>query len=238
MKECRLLDIKHLDYPEALDLMRRLAAVKGSVAFPEVLITTEHEPVLTMGRRGGPEDVVASKAMLGQAGVTVHHSERGGLVTYHGPGQLVVYPVFQLRALSLGVVSLVNSLEEAVMAALGEYGLGAEKLEGHPGVWVGRRKIASVGLAVRRGISFHGLSLNRDPDLDHFRLINPCGLEADRMTSMTDLLGVPVPDAELRARLHDHLSRIFKINLKPWSLAEVRAALDEYEHHPAQAALA
>ena len=232
------MDIKHLAYPEALDLMRRLVAVKGSSDFPEVLITTEHEPVLTMGRRGGPEDVVASATLLDQAGVTVHHIERGGLVTYHGPGQLVVYPVFRLRALSLGVAALVNSLEEAVMAALGEYGLSAGRLAGHPGVWVGRRKIASLGLAVRRGVSFHGLSLNRAPDLNHFRLINPCGLEADRMTSMVDLLGGPVPDQPLRARLHHHLSRSFKINLIPWSLVEVRAALDEYEHHPTQAALA
>ena len=238
MMECYLLDIKHLDYTEALDLMRRLATIKGQSEFPEVLITTEHEPVLTMGRRAGPQDVVASQTMLSQAQVTVHHIERGGLATYHGPGQLVMYPVFRLRNLSLGVVSLVNTLEDAVIAVLGDFGISAGRLEGHPGVWVGHRKIASVGLAVRRGICFHGLALNRDPNLDHFRLINPCGLEANRMTSMADLLGRPVIDHELRSRLHGCLSKSFKINLKPWSLAEARAALDEYEHHSTQAALA
>ncbi|MEW5721502.1 MAG: lipoyl(octanoyl) transferase LipB [Thermodesulfobacteriota bacterium] len=238
-----LLDIDRIEYQAGLDLMRALAAAKAAAyeageAAPEVLILAEHDPVITLGRRAGTEEVTASPELLARAGVKLFHIERGGLATYHGPGQIVAYPVFHLRTVKLGVVSLVRKLEEAVIAVLGEYGLAGGRREGHPGVFVGPLKVASIGLAVRRSVSFHGLALNYDPDLSHFGLINPCGLSSRTITSLAGLLGRPVDPAVLRNKMAAHLARVFNLKLRPGTLDQAAALIGKQAHAAPQTAVA
>lgn len=225
MRPCRLLEIRHLDYCEALTLMRGLAEAKRRSPGPEVLMLLEHEPVVTMGRRANEGEITASRRRLRGQGLAVHHIERGGLATCHGPGQLVAYPIFNLKTLRLGVASFVEGLERIIISTLSDFGIKACQRNGHPGVWVGADKVASIGLAVRGGITFHGLALNYDPDLSCFDLIIPCGLTGVRMTSMAEVLARPVDPGVLRTRLAVHFARFFDLDLTPWTLAQAKDIL-------------
>jgi lipoyl(octanoyl) transferase len=137
---------------------------------------------------------------------------------------LVVYPVFRLRRLGLGVVDLVRALEEGVIRTLTDYGLEGFRRPDHPGVFTAAGKIASIGLAVRHNVSFHGLAFNYHPDLNHFRLINPCGLTDTPMTSASALLDRPLPHQEVRTRMAGHLARLLDLSYTPWTLEEAEAA--------------
>lgn len=234
----RLLDLESLDYAAALALMRSLAQARRRPDWPEVLMLTEHEPVLTLGRRAGAQDILVPEELLKAKGVTAYRIERGGLATFHGPGQIMAYPIFSLRAVSLGAASFVARLEEVVISVLKDFGLEGGREAGHPGVWVGPDKIASIGLAVRRGVAFHGLALNHDPDLSFFDLIQPCGLTGVRMTSMARLLGRPVDPGRLRSRMAAEFARAFNLDLASWTLAQARAALKDNDRAIAQAGVA
>lgn len=213
-----ILNLPHLSYGRALEVMQKLVAHKGTVQYPQVLMLVEHEPVITLGRRSGQKDFVVSEKCLLQRGVGVHRIERGGLATYHGPGQLVVYPVFDLRTMKVGVLQMVSGLERSVIDALAEFGIKGESRPGYRGVWVGAEKIASVGIAVRRGISFHGIALNAAPDLDYFDLIHPCGIPDVRMTSIARITHQSVDIERLRQNVADKIALIFSLNYEPISL--------------------
>ncbi len=213
-----LLSLKRLAYDKALNLMRGLAEIKTRSTGPEVLIITEHEPVLTMGRRADSSDILVDRAVLDEEGISVHRVERGGLITYHGPGQLVAYPVFNLRTMSMDVGELVHGLEEVVLDTLFDFGIKGERIEGRRGVWVKGEKIASVGVAVRRSVSFHGVALNCDPDLSHFEWINPCGMNGIRMTSMARILNEPVDPEDVRDRMTACFKDCFRLDLAAWSM--------------------
>jgi lipoate-protein ligase B len=202
----RLYSFEHLPYARGLELMRRLAREVREGAAP-ALILCQHEPVVTLGRRVSLAEVESLRARLAAHGIPVFAVERGGLATYHGPGQVVAYPVLSLPDLGLGVRELVTRLEEAVIAVLAELGLAASRRDDHPGVWVGPRKIASVGLAVQRGVTLHGLALNNRPRLEHFALISPCGLDPDTMTSLERETGRPAEPALLYRLLAAHIAR-------------------------------
>jgi lipoate-protein ligase B len=221
----KLLNLPHLPYIEALELMRRLVDQKRRLPFPEVLILLEHEPVLTMGRRAGESDILAPEALLAEKGIHVHKVERGGLITYHGPGQLVAYSVFNLQTMGLPVPELVYGLEEIILNTLSDFAIVAEREEGKRGVWVGKEKIASIGIAVRGGVSFHGLALNYDPDLAHFDLINPCGMSGVRMTSMTAILRKSIHVDNLRAIMAAQFSRQFHLDLEEWDSTAFAAGI-------------
>lgn len=194
-----------MPYDAALALMRGVAPRVRTGEHPPLLILTEHPPTLTLGRRAGEEELAATPGELAARGLAVHRIERGGLATAHGPGQLVAYPVLHLPSLGLGVRTLVERLEAAVIAVAGDYGLPAGRREGHPGVWVGERKLASLGLAVKRGVSLHGLALNYGPDLWYFDAIRPCGLDREAITSLALLLGREMAAAEVKAKLAQRL---------------------------------
>lgn len=220
--DARLLDVSSLAYREGLELMRGLVEAKSGAGLPEILILTEHEPVLTLGRRSEPTDVRVSSACLAEKGIAVHRIERGGLATYHGPGQLVAYPIFDLHSMHLGVGDLVTRLEEVLLRTLADFGLAGNRRPGYRGVWTGDEKIASIGIAVRRGITFHGLALNCNLDLSHFDLITPCGIQGVRMTSMARRLGTPVAAAAVRRTMAEHVADLFGLDFSPWSLDEAR----------------
>jgi lipoate-protein ligase B len=226
MFETRLLDIDHLAYTEALALMRGLVELKKGSAQPEILMLLEHEPVLTMGRRSDACEIRVSQKYLEDQGIGVHHIERGGLITYHGPGQLVAYVIFDLKRMRLGVSELVQALEAVILDTLSDFGIRANRIEGYRGVWVGTEKIASIGIAVRRSITFHGLALNYNPNLLHFEMIRPCGLEGVKMTSMSKILQAQINPRQLRNAMARHFSVHFNLKFSSWSLKQAQALIN------------
>ncbi|MDA4124388.1 MAG: lipoyl(octanoyl) transferase LipB [Thaumarchaeota archaeon] len=175
-----LLDLGRMEYGSALDLQRRLAAMRASGDIPDVLMLVEHDHVITLGRKTTPENFKPQA-------VPVFRVERGGDATYHGPGQLVGYPIMRLE--DHDVRRHVRTLEGALIKAVGRFGVEGERLEGHPGVWVGGRKLASIGVAVTNWVTYHGFALNVNTDMSYFELIRPCGLDPTTMTSMEKVIG-------------------------------------------------
>ena len=167
----------------------------------------EHDPVFTLGQAGKDEHVL----MPGD--IPVIHVDRGGQVTYHGPGQIVLYPLLDLKRLGIGVRDYVCKIEQAIIDTLGEWNIGAERKEGAPGVYVNGAKVAALGIRVRRGCTFHGLAFNIDMDLEPFRRINPCGYAGLQVTSMLDLGGPSGVDA-VKPVLLDELARQFGLRLQ------------------------
>lgn len=189
------------EYRPAWQAMQRFTERRGLDTADEIR-TLQHPPVFTLGQAGRPEHV------LDPGDIPVIRSDRGGQVTYHGPGQIVAYLLFDLRRAGIGVKTLVQRLEQAVIDLLSDYAIRAELMEGAPGVYVGGRKIASLGLRVRRGCSFHGLSLNCDLELEPFRRINPCGhpgLEVTRMADLTPISSLEEVERALVQRIAERL---------------------------------
>jgi len=222
----KFLNLNYLSYNEALTLMWKLVDIKRSLRCPEVLIFLEHEPTLTMGRRAKTSDILVSQEYLAKEKIAVHRVERGGLVTYHGPGQLVVYPVFNIHTMGLNVDKLVYGLEEAVLNTLSHFGITGNRREGYRGVWVYEEKIASIGVAIRGGVTYHGLALNYAPNLSHFDLINPCGLNGIRMTAMSKILRKPINPFSLRETMASNFRQQFKLDLSEWSLNQARQYIE------------
>ena len=185
-KICRLLRLEGLtDYAAALELQRRLAAarVNGELT-DDILLLLEHPRVITLGRRARQSNVVATAEALAGRGVELHEVERGGDVTYHGPGQLVGYPILDLTHHRRDVHWYLRQLEEVLLRALSSFGVSGLRVPGYTGVWVEDRKIASIGVHVTRWVTFHGFALNVCTDLDDFDLIVPCGIDAVQMTTL------------------------------------------------------
>jgi lipoyl(octanoyl) transferase len=167
--------------------------VKSSVNGPGgYLYLLEHYPVITNGRFGSDENYVLPVEQIEKLGVEVHKSDRGGDLTYHGPGQLISYPIIDLRAYNIGVKAYINSLEQVLIKVLMEFGIESYRKEGYPGVWTKGQKIASLGVSVKDGITMHGSALNVNTDLDGFSMIVPCGISDVVVTSMKQTLGTEV----------------------------------------------
>jgi lipoate-protein ligase B len=165
-----------VEYREALDIQYELAARRADGEIPDTLILLEHNPVITFGRGGREENLLATAERLKERKVEIYKIERGGDVTFHGPGQLVGYPIIDLKSRGQDLHKYLRDLEAVLMGVAGEYGLQPERRGGYTGVWVGNAKIAAIGVAVRRWISFHGFALNVNNDLSFFDLIHPCGI--------------------------------------------------------------
>jgi lipoyl(octanoyl) transferase len=199
-----------VEYDVAVARQRALLEARAAGTIPDTLLLLEHPPVLTLGRRASRDDVLVSAAELAARGIAVHETNRGGLVTYHGPGQLVAYPIADIRALTGGdVVRYVQGLEESVIRVLADLGIVAGRDPEHHGVWVGAAKIAAVGVAISRGVTMHGIALNLQPDLGHFGLIHPCGILDRGVTSVAALLGRPVALAVGAAALAQAFGVVF-----------------------------
>ena len=178
------------------------------------LLLLEHPHVYTLGRRGSLDDILAPADKLSSLGVEVHHVDRGGEVTYHGPGQVVGYPIVDLRRLRMRPLAYVRSLERLLIGTLSDFGIAAEA-EGRPtGVWTGGAKIAAIGVRVSRGVTTHGFALNVSPDLGYFDHIVPCGIGDCSVTSM-ESEGVAAEVAEVASALAGHFERVFGVELEP-----------------------
>jgi len=185
----------------------------------DTLLLLEHEPVITLGRSADPANVIASAEDLGRAGIAVVRTSRGGDVTYHGPGQMVGYPVFRLRR---GVRAHVKAMAEGIIAALATLGIAAEWRASRPGVWVGAEKICAVGVHVRRRVAMHGFALNVTTDLSAFRTIVPCGLRDAGVTSIARILGTALELEDVAERLVRAFERSFLIRLERISASSSR----------------
>lgn len=192
-------------YEPVWHAMQRFTDTRDDATADELWVV-EHEPVFTLGQAGKAEHVLAA------GDIPVLHVDRGGQVTYHGPGQIVVYPLLDLRRLGIGVRDYVCRIEQAIIDTLDEWNIGAERLEGAPGVYVGGAKIAALGIRVRRGCSFHGLALNAALDLEPFHRINPCGYAGMQVTSVLDL-GGPSGIEAIKPVLLSHLAQQFGLEL-------------------------
>ncbi len=210
MTQAHLLDLGLQPYRRVWDLQRDLHERVRAGRDPQTWIFVEHPPVITLGRNAKESNVLLSAQALAARGVEVVRVERGGDVTYHGPGQLVVYPIRRLERFR-EVVPLVRALEGAVIDACAHFGVRAQRWSEHAGVWVGRNQICAVGLAVRQMTSLHGIALNANPELDYDALINPCGLRDRGVTSLSRETGRTLTIADLKPILAAALEREFAI---------------------------
>lgn len=175
----------------------------------DTFLVVEHPSVYTLGRRGGREFLMVPESFLAEKNIKVVPIERGGVITYHGPGQLVIYPIIHLKQAGLSVAGYVSILEELMMALAADAGVIANRDERNHGVWVGDNKLGSIGIAIRHGVSFHGLALNVNLSLEPFGWINPCGLTGVRMTSLAAETGEDITLAGVMTGLRHHLESLF-----------------------------
>lgn len=194
-------------------MQRALHARVAARETPDTWIVVEHPPVVTIGRQGKTASLIVPREALAARGVDCFEVERGGDVTYHGPGQVVVYPIMHLERFR-AVVPLVRSLEGAAIATCARFGIAAERWSEHAGVWVGRNQICAIGLAVRAMTSLHGIALNASTELDYDRLINPCGLTDRGITSLSRETGREVGFAEAKTALLDDLATAFDVRFE------------------------
>ena len=211
LHSCQVFRLGVIDYEDALRLQNRLAEARREEKIGDVLLILQHPPVITMGKSGKVQNVLDPQT-LQEKKIKIIFTDRGGDVTYHGPGQLVVYPILSLRSYGLSVPGYVWNLEEMVIRLLARYGMPAGRIEKLRGVWVGNEKIAALGVHLSNWVSKHGLALNVNTDLDPFKLINPCGT-GRRATSMAGILGRELPMEEIESLMLQSFGEVFGVRL-------------------------
>ena len=203
---CRVRELGRQPYEPVWRAMQRFTDARNE-ATPDEIWLVEHDPVFTLGQAGKPEHVLAA------GDIPVIHVDRGGQVTYHGPGQIVAYPLFDLKRMKVGVREYVQRIEQSIIDTAGEWNIHAERKEGAPGVYVAGAKVAALGIRVRRGCTFHGLAFNIAMDLEPWHRINPCGYQGLQVTTLADLGGPSGMDA-VKPVLLANLARQFGLELQ------------------------
>jgi lipoyl(octanoyl) transferase len=211
MRTCEFRDLGVLNYAEALAIQKDLVEQRKRQLIPNQLLMVEHPHVITLGRNGHAENLLASEEILARAGIAFHPTDRGGDITYHGPGQIVGYPIVDLREWKRDVVAYVRAIEQIIMDSLAEFGIEARRLEGCTGVWVNGKKIAAIGIHISRWVTSHGFALNHTTDLSYFHYIVPCGLTKP-VTSMRELGSMASRD-EVTAALARNFAKNFQFEL-------------------------
>jgi lipoic acid synthetase len=206
---CIVLELGLMEYQEAYNLQRILHRQRVEGKISDVLLLLEHPPTITIGKSGTLSNVLISRERLAHEGMSLFFIDRGGDVTYHGPGQLVGYPILDLREREKDIHCYVHNLEEVILRTLRDFSIAADRDECHPGVWVNEEEIAAIGLSLRRWVSMHGFALNINIDLEYFSFINPCGFSDRRATSMSKILGSHVPMQEATNSLISHFCDVF-----------------------------
>jgi lipoyl(octanoyl) transferase len=238
MKICYIVDVGLIGYAEACELQKRLVAARKTGAIEDVLLLCEHPHVITLGRNGKREHLLASQQVLRQKGVEFHPSDRGGDITYHGPGQLVGYPILNLGAIRKDVVWYVRMLEEVMIRATAEFGINAERVAEKTGIWVRgthdsnaagatEEKLGAIGVHISRWVTSHGFAYNVSTDLRYFDLIVPCGISARKATSLEKVLGRAVIRKEAVQPVVRNFGEVFGLEMRELSrddlLAQLRA---------------
>jgi len=206
---CTVYQLGLIGYSQAYHLQRELLCQRVNDEITDTLLLLEHPPTITIGKSGKLENVLASQAQLAREGVSLFFVDRGGDVTYHGPGQLVAYPIIDLRNRGRDVYKYVRDLEEVIIRTLNDFGINARRDRNHAGVWVRGKEVAAIGLGISRWVSMHGFALNVNMDLEPFSLINPCGFCDRKATSISNLLSQDIPIETVAERLLIHFSQVF-----------------------------
>jgi lipoyl(octanoyl) transferase len=259
VKSCHIFDLGLIGYAEAYALQKRVVAARKADAIGDVLLLCEHTPVITQGRNGKREHLLVSESVLRQRNVEFYETSRGGDVTYHGPGQLVGYPILQLGAIRKDVVWYVRMLEEVMIRTSAEFGIAAVREEGKTGIWVAgegkdftqsaqrtqreeRReenapeKLGAIGVHISRWVTSHGFAYNVSTDLRNFDLIVPCGIAGRKATSLEKLLVRAVKLSEVTPKIVRHFGDVFGLEMKAASRDEVFARLEMAEQAVAMTA--
>jgi lipoate-protein ligase B len=198
-------------------LQKRLARDRIAGRGDDTLLLLQHPPVFTIGRSGGIDNVAVTRETLLQEEIEVFYVKRGGDITYHGPGQLVAYPILDLRSNGLDVHQYVWNLEEVIIRALSDLDISSQRVSGLPnyrGVWAGTEKVCAIGIHITRGVTMHGLALNVNPNLQHYSYINPCGMTDVVVTSISKLLGHEVTMEDVKEKVLQRFSQVFNLKLE------------------------
>jgi lipoate-protein ligase B len=216
------------EYGETLALQKELNQARRNGVIPDTVIFLEHQPCFTIGRGGGLDHILVSKAFLEQQGIKVYETDRGGDITYHGPGQLVCYPILDLTGFERDVHWYARRMEETLIRTLKTFGIKAGRKKEYPGVWVGSAKIAAEGLAVQHWVTMHGVALNISPELNHFSYIIPCGISASTLgvTSMAKILGPLVDFTQVKQEMRHQLSEVMDLYLEDITLENIKDKLE------------
>jgi len=212
MRSCEFHDLGRIGYAEAFELQQRLVEERKKGLVPDQLLIVEHPHVITLGRNGRQEHLLAGEEVLRRAGVSFHHTDRGGDITYHGPGQVVGYPILDLREWKRDVAAYVRAIEQVLIDTLAGFGISSGRVQGATGVWVDGKKIAAIGVHISRWVTSHGFALNVTTDLSYFQYIVPCGL-AKPVTSMAEL-GCRASRGEVVSALARSFSGIFEFEME------------------------
>ena len=215
MRTCSVHQLHLVTYENGMKLQEKLVEMRQREEIDDQLLLLEHPPVITLGRGGDGRNLLASQTVLESQRVRFYETTRGGDITYHGPGQIVGYPIVHLGEGNRDIRKYVTRLEEVLIRTVAEYGIAATRIEGKRGIWVGSRKIAAIGVRIARWVTSHGWALNVSTNLDHFRLITPCGIQGMGVTSIEQETGRNVPIAEVRAVLSRKFAEIFDRELIP-----------------------
>jgi lipoyl(octanoyl) transferase len=231
VKTCRIINLGLIGYAEAYALQKRVVAARKAEAIEDVLLLCEHPHVITQGRNGKRAHLLVSERVLRQKGMDYYETSRGGDITYHGPGQIVGYPILNLGTIRRDVVWYVRMLEEAMIRATAEFGVTAERVAGKTGIWVRtgntEEKLAAIGVHVSRWVTSHGFAYNVSTDLRNFDLIVPCGIADRKATSLEKLLGRSVEEKEVAPRIANHLGDLLGLEMQETSRKEL---LEKLEH--------
>jgi lipoic acid synthetase len=214
VEKCELWNLGLMGYHEAYQLQRRIHRQRVDGEISDTLLLLEHFPTFTIGSSGTFNNILASEKQLAQEGISLYLIERGGDVTYHGPGQLVGYPIMDLKKRGKDIRRLVRDLEEVMIRTLKDFSISASRDGNYPGVWVGKEEIAAIGLSIQRWVSMHGFALNVNPNLTHFSLINPGGFSDRKATSMAKILGHEISMEAVSERLVLHFSNVFHTRME------------------------
>lgn len=234
----RVVKLQTVEYGEALEIQERLLNLRQQGEIDDTLLLLEHPPVITMGRSGHAEHVVASLESLRRQAVSIYKVNRGGDVTYHGPGQIVGYPVMDLRKLGLDVREFIHKIEEVFIRLLQrEYGIEAARDAEHRGVWVGDAKVVAVGCAIKRWVSMHGFAFNVNTNLQNFAWIIPCGIHDKSVTSLQELLGNPCDMTEVESRICEGFADVFQVEAEVVARSELYRRMGGEHHEYSQAQL-
>jgi len=211
---CRVHQLGLVDYGEGLRLQQELIAERKGGKIPDTLLLLEHPHVYTLGRNAQRANLLISHERMAQLGAELFETDRGGDITYHGPGQLVGYPIFDLTSHRRDIAWFMRSLEEVFLRVAKDYGIDAGRVAGAPGVWIGNEKLVALGVHISRWVTSHGFAFNVSPDLGYFDHIVPCGLKDKGVTSLARLLGREVSMDEAIERTIDHVGSVFGFRME------------------------
>jgi lipoyl(octanoyl) transferase len=211
--KARVLELGELDYERAWKLQTAMVDRRSDAKIGDTFLFVTHPPTITIGRSAKGDNLLVSGSELKRRGVARFEIERGGDITFHGPGQQVIYPIIDLRSRGRDVHKFLRDLEEVIIQFLRNYDLKGQRIHGKTGVWVGEQKICAIGVAVRRWITFHGLALNLDTDLSFFDLINPCGMPSSSVISLQNLIQTPIDKSKAFYQLINAIQLVFDLDL-------------------------